>query len=69
VLLTQYIKERFGEKTTVYAGYFNLLSIALENHDMETVKMILENIMAIYRDDPSFTKSLEKRPILFQNGL
>jgi hypothetical protein len=51
-LLTQYLKKRFGEKAALYTGYFNLLTGTLENQDIEIVRILLQNILEVYRDDP-----------------
>jgi hypothetical protein len=59
-LLTQYLTNRFGEKAVLYTGYFNLLTCALENQDMETTRVILENILEVYRDDPCRAGILRK---------
>jgi hypothetical protein len=59
-VLTQYLKKRFGEKAALYTGYFNLLTASLENQDTETVRVILENIIEVYKDDPCRTGIFRK---------
>jgi hypothetical protein len=59
-LLTQYLTMRFGEKAAMYTGYFNLLSMSLENQDTGTIRLLLENILEVYKDDPCRTGIFRK---------
>jgi hypothetical protein len=60
VLLIQYLKKRFGEKAALYTGYFNLLTASLENQDTETVRLLLESVLEVYKDDPCRTGIFRK---------
>ncbi|WP_010253567.1 hypothetical protein [Treponema primitia] len=51
-VMLQYLNHRFGERQSLYQQYFQLIDTALEQQQEELVRMVLENILNIYQDNP-----------------
>jgi predicted hydrocarbon binding protein len=51
-VMIQYLNHRFGERLALYQQYFQLIDTALEQQQEEVVKVVLENILNIYQDNP-----------------
>jgi hypothetical protein len=52
-LLNQYLNHRFGERSELYAKYFNLIDTALQIGNEEILSIALESIQNIYQDNPA----------------
>jgi hypothetical protein len=51
-LLIEYLKQRFGERETLYDQYFKLIETALQLNNEEILRLALESIQSIYQDSP-----------------
>jgi hypothetical protein len=51
-VMIQYLNHRFGERVALYQRYFQLIDTALEQQQDEVVRMVLENVMNVYQDNP-----------------
>lgn len=50
--MLEYLKQRFGERETLYDQYFKLIDTALQIDNGEILRIALESIQNIYQDSP-----------------
>ncbi|MCL2442645.1 MAG: hypothetical protein FWD13_04175 [Treponema sp.] len=51
-VIIKYLKQRFGERETLYDQYFKLIETALQLNNEEILRLALESIQSIYQDSP-----------------
>jgi len=51
-VIIKYLKQRFGERETLYDQYFKLIETALQLNNEEILQLALESIQSIYQDSP-----------------
>jgi len=51
-VMLEYLKQRFGERGSLYDQYFKLIDTALEIGNEEILRIALESVQNIYQDSP-----------------
>ena len=51
-IMIEYLKQRFGERGTLYDQYFRLIDTALQVENEDILRIALESIQNIYQDSP-----------------
>ena len=52
-VMLEYLKRRFGERSSLYEQYFKLIDTALQIDNEEILRIALESIQNIYQDSPA----------------
>ena len=47
-LMVEYLTKRYGERSRLYDGYFDLINKALESGNDEVIKLALESLLQVY---------------------
>ena len=50
--MIEFLKQRFGERGSLYEQYFKLIDSALQIDNSEILRIALESIQNIYQDSP-----------------